>query len=72
MERIKEILISILVVGITLGSVGAGGVMWWLVSLLIKPNTEIFEILLYVFTFVPVPFCWWLTFKLITIEIDKY
>lgn len=72
MERIKEILISILVVGITLGSVGAGGVMWWLVSLLIKPNTEIFEILLYVFTFVPVLFCWWLTFKLITIEIDKY
>lgn len=72
MERIKEILISILVIGIILGGFGAGGLIWWLISLLIKPSTEIFEILFYIFTFMPIPFCWWLVFKLTTIEINKY
>lgn len=72
MKRIKEILINILVIGITLGGFGAGGLIWWLISLLIKPSAEIFEILFYIFTFIPIPFCWWLVFKLTTTEINKY
>ena len=72
MKRIKEILINISVIGITLGGFDADELIWWLISLLIKPSAEIFEILFYIFTFIPIPFCWWLVFKLTTTEINKY
>ena len=64
MEILKTIMLIIIITIISLCAFGGGFIIWCLLALIIKPNPTVFEIMFYITTFVPMPFCWWIAPKI--------
>lgn len=64
MKILKTIILTIIFVLVTVCAFGGGFFIWVLIALIIKPNPKVFEIGLYIFTFAPIPFCFWIAPKL--------
>lgn len=64
MKKIKEIMLITGIVIISLCGFGGGCIIWFLISLLIKPSPQVFEIVFYISIFAPMPFCWWIAPKI--------
>lgn len=64
MEILQTIMLIIIITIISLCAFGGGYIIWYLLALIIKPSPTVFEIMFYITTFVPMPFCWWITPKI--------
>lgn len=64
MEILKTIMLIIIITIISICAFGGGCIIWSLLALIIKPSPTVFEIMLYITTFVPMPFCWWIAPKI--------
>lgn len=64
MEILKEILLIMATTIIAICAFGGGCIIWSLIASLIKPNIAIFEVMFYISTFIPIPFCWWIAPKM--------
>lgn len=64
MKKIKEILLIISLVVVALCGFGGGFIFWFIISLIIKPSPQVFEIVFYISIFAPIPFCWWIAPKI--------
>lgn len=64
MKILKTIMLIIIITIISICAFGGGSLIWFLIALLIKPSPLVFGIWLYIFTFVPMPFCWWVASKI--------
>ena len=64
MEILKEILLIMVTTIISICAFGGGCIIWSLIALLIKPSPAIFEVMFYISTFIPIPFCWWIAPKI--------
>lgn len=64
MEILKTIMLIIIITIISLCAFGGGCIIWYLLALIIKPSPTVFEIMFYITTFVPMPFCWWIAPKI--------
>lgn len=64
MEILKTIMLIIIITIISLCAFGGGCIIWYLLALIIKPSPTVFEIMSYITTFVPMPFCWWIAPKI--------
>lgn len=64
MNKIKTMLLIIAITIISLCGFGGGCLIWYLIALIIKPSPTVFEIMFYITTFVPIPFCWWIAPKI--------
>lgn len=64
MEILKTIMLIIITTIILLCAFGGGCLIWSLIALIIKPSPTVFEIMFYITTFVPMPFCWWIAPKI--------
>ena len=64
MDKIKTILLFITIIIVSLCGFGGGCIIWFLIALIIKPSPMVFEIMFYITTFIPMPFCWWIAPKI--------
>lgn len=64
MKILKKIMLIIIITIISICAFGGGCIIWSLLALIIKPSPTVFEIMLYITTFVPMPFCWWIAPKI--------
>lgn len=64
MKILKRIMLIIIITIISLCAFGGGCIIWCLLALIIKPSPTVFEIMFYITTFVPMPFCWWIAPKI--------
>lgn len=64
MEILKTIMLIIIITIISICAFGGGCIIWYLLALIIKPSPTVFEIMFYITTFVPMPFCWWIAPKI--------
>ena len=64
MKILKTIMLIIIITIISICGFGGGCIIWSLLSLIIKPSPQVFEIMFYISTFVPIPFCWWVAPKI--------
>ena len=64
MKILKTIMLIIIITIISLCAFDGGYIIWSLLALIIKPSPTVFEIMLYITTFVPMPFCWWIAPKI--------
>lgn len=64
MKILKTIILIIIITIISICAFGGGCIIWSLLALIIKPSPTVFEIMFYITTFVPMPFCWWIAPKI--------
>lgn len=64
MKMLKDILLMIAMTVVMICAFGGGCIIWCLLALIIKPSPTVFEIMFYITTFVPMPFCWWIAPKI--------
>lgn len=64
MKILKTTMLIIIITIISICGFGGGCIIWSLLSLIIKPSPQVFEIMFYISTFVPIPFCWWVAPKI--------
>lgn len=64
MKILKTIMLIIITTIISICAFGGGCLIWSLIALIIKPSPTVFEIMFYITTFVPMPFCWWAASKI--------
>lgn len=64
MKILKTIILIIIKTIISICAFGGGCIIWSLLALIIKPSPTVFEIMFYITTFVPMPFCWWIAPKI--------
>lgn len=64
MKILKTIMLIIIITIISICAFGGGCIIWSLLALIIKPSPTVFEIMFYITTFVPMPFCWWIAPKI--------
>ena len=64
MKMLKDILLMIAMTVVMICGFGGGCLIWCLLALIIKPSPTVFEIMFYITTFVPMPFCWWIAPKI--------
>lgn len=64
MKMLKDILLMIAMTVVMICGFGGGCIIWCLLALIIKPSSTVFEIMFYITTFVPMPFCWWIAPKI--------
>lgn len=64
MKILKTIMLIIITTIISICAFGGGCIIWSLLALIIKPSLTVFEIMFYITTFVPMPFCWWIAPKI--------
>lgn len=72
MKILKTIMLIVITTIITICAFGGGCIIWCLLSLIIKPTPEVFEIAFYISIFVPIPFCWWIAPKFAEKYFKKY
>lgn len=64
MKILKTIMLIIIITIISICAFGGSCIIWSLLCLIIKPSPTVFEIMFYITTFVPMPFCWWIAPKI--------
>lgn len=64
MKILKTIMLIIIITIVAICAFGGGCIIWSLLALIIKPSSTVFEIMFYILTFVPMPFCWWIAPKI--------
>lgn len=64
MKMLKDILLMIAMTVVMICGFGGGCLIWSVIAIIIKPSPTVFEIMFYITTFVPMPFCWWIAPKI--------